>query len=510
MDIDSFFYENKRRKKEQLLNLSINERRERRKALKDFIFYLGECENKKAAFFDNALLGQSWITFDDLDYVPSQLIDNKVKPLIQKQARFMFGRSPDILLKPLDKDNKETCEELRQKIDSILDDNKFWSNTLKAFRLATITKRVLLRVEANPNSPIKLYYHSIDDFSYNVNTDDTSQLKDVTFVREDPDNVNKNDDVSDQLWYRYTYYMKNASCYLKIETFKGDNLDNPIDVKDQNTGLAQIPCWVIVNEQSSNNIIGCSDLKDLKPLQNAYNRRLSDFNDALRFLMFGQTAVIDGDEDDVNKCVIAPNSLMAIKTRGSDGSIDATRQARVSRVESSFSNAEPVKMFLDLLDDSMHEKLAIPLAAQLKEVPSAKTIKYIYTELVARCDEKWNDWEPIIRSLLSLIIEACQKFNCYSDWKSEWNDLEYVLVINKNYPIPEDEEDKKQLAMDEVQAKVRSHKSYIKDFSNEEDAEEEFNQVLEETGLINQANDTLMSGTSDDIKDLDDKLNVGK
>ena len=145
MDSDMFFYNNKRMKKEQLLNLSISEKRERRRAARDFIFYLGECENKSAAFFDKVLLGQSWINFDDLDYVPSQLIDNKIKPLIQKQARFMFGRAPDILLKPLDKNNREICEELRQKIDTILDDNKFWSNTLKAFRLATITKRVLLR-----------------------------------------------------------------------------------------------------------------------------------------------------------------------------------------------------------------------------------------------------------------------------------------------------------------------------------------------------------------------------
>ncbi|WP_394870553.1 phage portal protein [Clostridium butyricum] len=506
MDSDMFFYNNKRMKKEQLLNLSISEKRERRRAARDFIFYLGECENKSAAFFDKVLLGQSWINFDDLDYVPSQLIDNKIKPLIQKQARFMFGRAPDILLKPLDKNNREICEELRQKIDTILDDNKFWSNTLKAFRLATITKRVLLRIEANPNSPIKLYYHSIDDFSYNINTDDTSELKDVTFVREDPNNADNEYNVSNQIWYRYTYYMKNNVCYLKIETFKGDNLDTPIDIKEQNTGLSHIPCWVIVNEQSSNNIIGCTDIKDLKPLQNAYNRRLSDFNDALRFLMFGQTAVIDGNEDDVNKCTIAPNSLMAIKTRDSDSS-DSTRQATISRVESSFSNAEPVKMFLDMLDDSMHEKLAIPLAAQLKEVPSAKTIKYVYTELVARCDEKWNDWEPIIRNLITLIIESCQKFNCYSDWKSEWNSLKYFLVINKNYPIPEDEEDKKKLAMDEVQSKVRSHKSYIKEFSDDEDIEEEFNEILQETELLNQANDTLMAGTNSDIEDLNNQIN---
>lgn len=506
MNEDSLLNENNRSKKEQLLKLSFNEKRERRRAKKDFIFYLGECDNKRAAFLDHALLGQSWMNFDDLDYVPSQIIDNKVKPLIQKQARFMFGKKPDILFKPLDKKDKDSCEELRQQIDSILNANKFWSNTLKAFRLATVTKRVLLRLEANPNEPIKLYYHAIDDFSYSVDTDDITKLKNVSFVREDTNNVINKYNVSEQIWYRYTYYMKNDSCYLKIESFKGDNLDDPINIKEQNTGLSKIPCWVIVNEQSINNIIGCSDIKDLKPLQNAYNRRLSDFNDALRFLMFGQTAIIDGDEDDVNKCTIAPNSLVAIKTR-TDSQTESTRQAQVSRVESSFSNAEPVKMYLKLLDDSMHQKLAIPLAEQLSNVPSAKTIKYMYTELVARCEEKWNDWEPIIRSMLRLIVESCEKFNCYKEWNTQWNNLKYFIVIGKNYPIPEDEEDAKRLAMEEIQSNVRSHKSYIKDFSDDEDTEDEFNEILEEIGLINQANDTIMNGVNSDIKDLDNQIN---
>lgn len=503
MNEDSFLNENNRSKKEQLLKLSYNEKRERQRCKKDFIFYLGECEHKRAAFLDRALLGQSWINFDDLDYVPSQIIDNKVKPLIHKQARFMFGREPNILFKPLDKKDKETCEELRQKVDSILNSNKFWSNTLKAFRLATVTKRVLLRLEANPDAPIKLYYHSIDDFSYILDTDDITKFKSVTFVREDPNNVSNKYDVSGQIWYRYTYYIKNEYCYLQTETFKGDNLDVPINTEEQNTGLSKIPCWVIVNEQNTNNIIGCSDIKDLKPLQNAYNRRLSDFNDALRFLMFGQTAIIDGNEDDVNRCTIAPNSLLAIRTR-MDNQTDTTRQAQVKRVESSFGNAEPVKMYLKLLDDSMHEKLAIPVAEQLADVPSAKTIKYVYTELVARCEEKWNDWEPIIRSMLRLIVEACEKFNCYKDWDIKWNDLKYSIVINKNYPIPEDEEDAKRLAIEEVDANVRSHKSYIKDYSNDEDYEDQFNEILEEKTLITNAEDSLNSGLNDELNKIND------
>ncbi|MFG0953186.1 hypothetical protein ACGAKC_19380, partial [Clostridioides difficile] len=92
------------------------------------------------------------------------------------------------------------------------------------------------------------------------------------------------------------------SCFIKIEKFKGDNLSKPIKITENDTKLSKIPCWVIVNEQSITNIRGISDIEDLKPLQDTYNKRLSDFNDSLKFLMFGQTVVVDATEETVNAC----------------------------------------------------------------------------------------------------------------------------------------------------------------------------------------------------------------
>ncbi|NFC47364.1 phage portal protein [Clostridium botulinum] len=487
--------------KETLLQLSDKEKKERKKALKDFLFYLGECEDIEKAKLNNAFLGQSWITLDDLDYVPSQVIDNKIKPLINKQARFMFGKEPDILFKPFDKKDKESCEELRQYIDSILNASKFWSNTMKAFRLATVTKRVMLRLEANPGQPIRLYWHDINDFSYEVDPNDITRINKIVLVRQDTATANKKE--SEQLWYRYTYYMANKkdnlelSCYLRVETFKGNGLETPIEVKEQDTGLSKMPCWVFCNEQSIVTHYGQSDIKDLKPLQDSYNRRLSDFNDSLRFLMFGQTAIVDATEETVNACNIAPNALMALKSIEDTGE---NKQAKVQRVESNFTNAEPVKMYLKLLEDSMYEKLGIPRPEQLQSIPSAKSIKYMYTELVARCEEKWHDWEPAIRNMIRLIVEACSKFNCYDNWKEEWNSILFSIVLSKNYPIPEDEEDKKKLALEEVNTNVRSHRSYIKDFSNDEDYEEHFNEVIEDITTINVAEqDQFQAGVNEDL-----------
>lgn len=469
--------------KEMLLNLNGKEKKERKQALKDFIFYLGECENKESVKLNKDLLGQNWVTLDDLDYIPSQVIDNKIKPLINKQARFMFGKEPDILFKPLDKKDKETCEELRQYVDAILNASKFWSNALKVFRLATVTKRVMLRLEANPEQPVRLYWHDINDFNYEVDPNDVTKLNKVILVRQDATTVNKTE--NEQLWHRYTYYIDKkdsleVSCYLRIETFKGDNLRIPIEVIEQDTGLSKIPCWIICNEQSIVSPYGQSDIKDLRPLQDQYNRKLSDFSDALRFNMFGQDVFIDATSDSVNSSKVAPNSIIALV------SLDE-KKADYKKVENTFSNAEPVKMYLSLLENSMYEKLGIPRPESLQQVPSAKSIKYMYTELVARCEEKWHDWEPTIRSMIRLVVEACGKFKCYPDWKEEWNSLLYNIVLRHNYPIPEDEEDKKKLAMEEVRTNVRSHRGYIKDFTEDEDVDNVLNEICEDISSINAA-----------------------
>ena len=467
--------------KQTLLKFTDDQKKELEEIKADYYFYHGAVTDKDKALLDKTLLGQSWINADDLDYVPSQVIDNKIKSLIHRQARFFLGEEPVLLFKPRHSKDKSTCEELRIFIDDILSGSQFWSETMKAFRLATVTRRVLLRMEANPEEKIRLYYHDVNDFNYELDPKDPRKLLSVTFVRL-KQKIN-----TTEIWSRYTYKMGKVNkksleetCLLTIETFNNLDLENPIEAKTIDTKLSKIPCWIMINEQDLINKNGKSDITDLKPLQNSYNHRLSDFNDALRFLMFGQTAVIDATDDTVNACRIAPNALMPLV------SIDG-RQASAQRVESSFSNAEPVKMFLDILDKSMHDKLSIPTDDKLKNVPSAKTIKYIYNDLIARSEEKWHDWEPNIRSMLRLLVEACSKFKCYKLWNPEWNNLEYSIVLDKRYPIPEDEEDRKKLAMEEERTNVRSHKSYINDFTDDEDVDNALKEICEDITSITAA-----------------------
>lgn len=483
--------------REQLLGLPDMEIQERKRIREDYYFYKGKSPDLEKAKLDKALLGQNWQVEDNVDYKPTQDIRNKVKPLLKKQARFMFGKEPTISLKPNNLNNKEMCEELRKFIDDILEDNKFWKNTRKAFLMSTIKKRVLLRVEANPGQPIKIKYEQIEDCYYKEVDD---ELVEVKFFEADRNNVFVEKE-EDKFYHLHIYFYKSLedkepTAWYSKETYKGSNLEKPIEKVETPTGFEKIPCWLIKNGGELNDSFGESDLEDLKDTQNQYNRRISDFADALRFQMFGAESIIDGNADDVNKLTIAPGAVHAIRTRDDvEG-----KQAIHQRLEYNFGSSEAINAFLDRAERDIRDSLDMPNVKDLTNIPSAKAMKYLYNDLISRCEEKWSDWGPILEDLIDYIVEAAKY--CYKGtFKEEWRALDYTIIFTHNYPLPSDEEDKKKLALEEVLNKVRSIRSYMKEYSNEEDVEKALTEILEEITLITSAeSDQFQSAVGDEIE----------
>lgn len=471
--------------RDKLLNLSNDEKKERKKVRRDYYFYKGRSEDKEKAKADKDMLGQNWEETSNLGYISTQEVRNKVKPLLKKQARFMFGKEPTIVFKAKDISQKLKCEELRQFIDDIFADktNQFWKTTRKAFLESTIKKRVLLRVEANPGEVIKIKYENIEDFSYK---EINNMLLEVTFFEEEKKNAFVEDD-EDKIYHVHRYFYDKISetateltAMYEKKTYLGGDLDNPIEEKVEDTGFSTIPCWLIKNGGELNEEFGETDLEDLKDIQGNYNRTVSDYKDALKFEMFGAEAVIDGAEEDVNNFMIAPGALHAIKT--DPVALQQGKQATIQRIEYSFSSSSAVNEYLDRSEQDMNFVLDMPSLKDMNNIPSAKAMKYLYNDLIARCEEKWGDWQPIFESLIYFLIEAGSY--CYGSlFKEEWKKLDFTLVFEHNYPIPSDEEDKKNTAMDEVNTGVRSKRSYIKDFSDEEDAEEAYKEILEEKSM---------------------------
>lgn len=478
--------------KEKLFNLSEVEKHERERVRKDYLFYKGKSIIPvNRVYEDKAILGQNWETNDNCDYKPTQDIRNKVKPLLKKQARWMFGVEPTIKLKSDNKQDKDMCEELRKFIEDVLDNNFFWSKTKKAFLDATIKKRVLLRAEANPNSKIVIKYEAIENFYYK---EKNGKLLYVVFFEEDDENVYTTSN-EEKFYYLHTYYYKinentgEPEAWYKKEIYRDLELQEDLTI-DVSTGFSTIPCWLIKNGGELNDLFGESDLDELIDIQNQYNKTISDVRDALRFQMYGAEAVIDGNEEDVNKFIVAPGALHAVRTR--EELLESGKQAQIKRLEYSMNNNSAVEAYLDRAEADMNFTMDMPKLADLNNIPSAKAMSYLYNDLIARCEDKWNDWTPAFIRLFEFIKEVGAV--CYPNrYKNVWNQLKYSTLFEHNYPLQSDTNEKKTLAMEEVSSGVRSHQSYIKDYSDIEDAKEEWDEILKEKSRLA---DTKIQGTS--------------
>ena len=475
--------------RETLLNLDETEREERRRALRDFLFYEGHSKVINGIDYkdldDEYLIGQEWKSNDNIDYIPTHEIRNKVKMLLKKQARFIFGVEPSLNFRPDDVVNKQQCNSLRRYVEDILEENSFWSKTRKAFLESTIKKRVALRVEINRGRPITIKYESIENCAYK---EKDGRLMEIKFFEEDEQNAYKEKD-TEKIYYLHVYYydyiQASDGFYDRKAMYRKETYKNQKKIEEEtiDTGFDVLPAWIIKNGDDLSSPFGESDLEDLKDAQIDYNKTVSDYRDALRFQMFGSLTAIDGDPTDVNRLKISPGAIHAIATMQNMG--DNTKQAKLDKIEYSMSNADAIEKHLDRAENDMYFMLDMPRISQLVNIPSAKAITFLYNDLIARCKDKFGTWNKAFVEMFKYIIVAAQY--CYRDFDKSWLKMNYTIDINLNFPLPSTVEDDKTIAMQEVKEKVRSHESYIEEFSLEEDYKTEWNSVLRETKQLTEA-----------------------
>ena len=441
-----------------------------------------------------------------------------------------------------DEANKETmkrliadAEDKRQLIDGIFTNGGFWSQTLTAFKDCTIGKRVLLTIQANPGEKIRFRYFTMPEFQYQLDPADITKLKQVRIVYQDE--RTRGMLAVKQVWYKWTYEMRvpmNVSedeegnvietpvegaiptCWYKKETVDGndsllvepvelESLDNstnylsgeqpkevvyPDNIEWTDTRLSEIPCRIILNGGLTGDIWGTSDVKELMDMANSYNRTNSDYRDALRFKMFEQPTFIDADTDSLKSAKIAPNAIIDLKTDPAlDNGEGTSRAAQAFMLSSTFNFVAAADSFLDRLKKDMYEHMDQPLPEEIKNVPSAKAMRFIFQDLVGRCEEKWaTGWESAVMWAIRLICEAIRLFNLYPEQRGTMlANTPTTDVLMHNYPIPEDEQEKKTIAIQEVEAKVKSHKTYIREFGDVEDEEMEWMEIMDEDGKMNES-----------------------
>ena len=469
--------------------------------------------------------GQLWAV-KDRDYRPTREIRNLTKKLMKKQGRFMTSVQPTIVVKSVDGVDPTAVDDKRIAIEKILDDGKFWNKFAKAFMDCTIGKRVLLALvsevdeQGKPvgDAPIKFRFYTMPEFLYEYDPNDCDKLIKVQIAYQDESTVGKLQ--NEQRWHKWIYEMRGETCwctYMVVDgtntiayaevpnvmssSIAGEEQDEQqmqqVEIKQEwDTGLSCIPCKVIFNDGLTGDVRGHSDIKDLMDMQTDYNKTISDYRDSLRFAMFDQTVFTDIDTSTIQGVVIAPGAIMDVKTDQSIGfgsTTGSTKQGKVEKIGSQFTFQAAADAYLERLKKDMYECMEQPLPESLVNVASGKALRMLYDDLITRCEEKWQAWDEAIIWLIHLIEEVVEKGNLYpEDPKVKTSmALNTSIDLEHNYPIPDDEVETKTIAIKEVEANVRSKQSYIREYGSAEEADKEFDEILDEMDRVNMTQNSM-------------------
>ena len=274
---------------------------------------------------------QHWATKEGLDYKPTKKITNYIKKLIDKRARFMFGKEPFFNLSGSDEEKTQQKEDL---LKQILDDNKFHAKLLKAKKDCAIGGKVALRLWAEKEKGIKLFFIPAQEFIETHSIDDTDNLEKVVLFYA----LNDNLDRSKQRIKKQEWALISGKCIVNEGIYDGNGNVVEIIYKGYYNGLDFIPIIIIQNGGLTGGTQGYSDVEMLWDNQDSYNKLTSDDQDALKFQMFGQSVFTDADPEALENIMIAPGALIDLQTdraQAMDG-----RQAKAERLESNFVDGE--------------------------------------------------------------------------------------------------------------------------------------------------------------------------
>ena len=131
-------------------------------------------------YYDIYENGMPFMVSNGKDYVPSKMRIKKIKSLIDKENRFMWSKSPDFNIVPLDPADKEKSDIYQKYINKILKVNHFQSNLAKAGKDCFIGKRVAIICNFNEEYGITLNFIPSLEFIYD--TDEFGRLNKKTIL----------------------------------------------------------------------------------------------------------------------------------------------------------------------------------------------------------------------------------------------------------------------------------------------------------------------------------------
>lgn len=419
--------------------------------------------------------GQDWETPAGLDYRPTKKRVNLVKKLIKREAGFMFGRTPELTYTSANA-SPGALDEAQGLLNDVLHRSGFKNKLIQAGRDCFIGKRIAIKVSGGKDKDIRVSFRPSTEFVYSTVDDDCDSLSKIIFFYQ----VNNEAEREKQRIWRQKYWMQDGKCFLNEGVYDGYGRLTE-GGQDADTGLDFIPCYVVINDGLTGDMMGESDVAELMDLQNAYNRLNSDDADALKFNMFPQTVATDVKAESLEAMRISPGALVDLQT---DPATMGSGQAKLDKLESSFSYSERFEAAINRTKNDMFDLLSVPNVSleQLKGLmQSGKSMKALYWELITRCEDKWASWEPALEWLGMTVLKMATAYQGLSFPEDTSVHVEHL------YPILEDDFDEMANDQQEVIHQLRSRMSYMKKWGVTPDPDAELLQIKKEETLFSDA-----------------------
>lgn len=454
-------------------------------------------------------------TTEAKDYTPADLKFKYARSILDKEARFLFSRTPDFYVDIDPGDTKAQKEAAKAAsviyqtlVDNVLRANQFPKALLQAAKDCFIGKRVALMYNINENTgKIGISFLPSLEFVYDVDPGDSNTLtKIIAFY-----GLNNETSHTNQRIYKKKYELKDDGfCYYTEEIY--DGLGQVIETisPETKTKFNFIPAWVIVNDGLTGDLIGTSEIELLQEYESWYSKMSGKDLDAEATGMNPIRWTRDMSPESTRGLSISAGSFWDLSTdqNAADGVT-----GEVGVLDSPMSYTPALTITLDRIKNSMYDQTAVPNVSPeaLKGVVSSgKTLKAIYWDLIVRCDEKMLVWRPALQFMAQCIIEGARLYPGVLKTYIEDSlpDEPYEIRVDNQYSLPEDEAEEKQIDLSEVNAQIMSKKSYMKKWRNltDEEADEELQQIARERELLessyfNPGDITTQSGNENTAED---------
>ena len=439
------------------------------------------------------------------DYVPSQLPYKMAASLINKEARFLFAKAPDITVSSkgdlgmATKQAKDQITIMSDLVKTVLDANKFEQQLIKAARDCFIGKRVGCLVNFNEHDGVTVTFLPSTQFLYEYNVGKTKLSKFVAFII-----VKDSITLSEKRIFKKKYEIEEAedgtdTVYLEEAMYDGaGGLIDEITSR-QPILLDRIPAVVILNDGLTGDEDGESEIEVLKEFESYYSKLANADMDSERKSMNQIKFTVDMDSNSTKGLSSAPGAFWDL---GSDQNLDHP-SPQVGAINADTSYSAALQQTLDRIKSTGYDQVDMPdinLQTMSGAITSGKALKAIYWPLIIRCSEKMKTWGPQLEEIVSIIIDGAILYpNCI---KKHTDDIiiatAYEIDVEQNIPIPDDEVEEKNVDLAEVTAQVMSRKSYMKKWHEMTDDEvaEELEQIALEKQLLEETsfpagNDTV-------------------